>query len=104
MGWGRVITSASEVPVALALLVTVVGLVRALLAPRRAADVLSGAFRLTLEFLLAAGLMRLAARPGFVALGITASIVVVRQVIGLGLRYAREGLDPAPAATDRATR
>jgi len=99
--WLEVIGRASQVPVALALLVTTVGILRALLAPARAAAVLAGAFSLTLEFLLAAGLIRLATRPGFTALGITAAIIVVRQVIGLGLRYARRGLDPETAVAGR---
>jgi hypothetical protein len=41
-----------------------------------------------LEFLLAAGLIRLAAVDTFAMLGITAAIIAVRRAIVLGLGYA----------------
>ena len=44
-----------------------------------------------LEFLLAAGLIRLAAVDSFAALGVAASIIAVRRAISLGLRNAARG-------------
>jgi len=67
------------------LVVGVLGLVRA---DRPAAAELARALMLSLELLLAAGLLRLGALGTFSALGLVAVTIVVRQVIGLGLRLA----------------
>ena len=39
-----------------------------------------------LDFLLAAGLLRLTGSPGWAALGAATAVVVLRRLLGLGLR------------------
>jgi hypothetical protein len=46
-----------------------------------------------LDFLLAAGLLRLTGSPGWAALGAAAAVVALRRLLGLGLRA---GGVPAP--------
>jgi uncharacterized membrane protein len=89
------VTVGAEVAVAMAALVALSAVVRAVSRPAHAASVLAAGLGLSLEFLLAAGLLRLANRPSFTGLGIAASIIAVRRVIGLGLGFARRALDPA---------
>lgn len=92
----------AQVTVAMALVVVVVGVARSVLAPMAGPGVLAGALALGLEFLLAAGLIRLAARPGVMMLGVVAVVIVVRRVIAAGLRYARVALmTPAPGRAPR---
>jgi hypothetical protein len=70
---------------ALALLVTAAALVAglvALVATRRPA----AALPVTLDLLTAAGLLRLVGEPGWPALATAAAILVLRRLIGLGLR------------------
>ena len=42
-----------------------------------------------LDFLLAAGLLRLTGRPGWPVLATAAAVVVLRRLIGVGLRAGR---------------
>ena len=75
-----------------ALGITAAGLVAAaatLMATRRL--VLS--VQVLLDFLLAAGLLRLTGSPGWAALGAAAAVVALRRLLGLGLRA---GGVPAP--------
>ena len=68
-----------------ALGVTVVGLLAAavvLAAERRPLT----ALQVLLDFLLAAGLLRLTGRPGWPALATAAAVVAVRRLVGSGLR------------------
>jgi hypothetical protein len=90
----------AEACIAIAAVVTVVAVLRSLLGARLAGATLADGLRLTLEFLLAGGLLRLASHPTLRALGITATVIAVRQVIGLGLRYARTALT-VPSANPR---
>ena len=51
------------------------------------------ALKVLLDFLLAAGLLRLTGQPGWPALVIAAAIVAVRRLIGVGLRAGRGPAD-----------
>lgn len=84
----EVLRAAAAVPTAMALAVVVVGLGRALVAPRHAAGTLADALALALELFLAAGLIRLAALQDLSSLGIAAFIVLLRRVMSFGVRYA----------------
>jgi uncharacterized membrane protein len=79
----------AEVAIAMAAVVAAVAVLRAVLAPRGAAGTLGSGLSLTLEFLLAAGLLRLATRPSLSTLGMAAFIILLRKVISMGLRYAQ---------------
>jgi Protein of unknown function (DUF1622) len=84
-----VLRTAATVPTACALVVIVVAGVRSIAVPAHAADTWTVALRLALEFLLAGGLLRLSATQSLGALGVTAAIVAVRQVIARGLTQGR---------------
>lgn len=69
-----------------------VGLVRAVRTHSRASAVLFGsALALALEFLLAGGILRLSTLR-LPALGLVAAVVVVRQIIGRGIRFAERAV------------
>lgn len=68
-----------------ALLVTLLGLVSGALVLLRGRELLP-AMGVLLEFLLAAGLLRLADDPGWRQLVTAAAVVVLRRVVSLGLR------------------
>jgi uncharacterized membrane protein len=80
--------AAAGVPLILSLVVFVVALGRAPASGRRAPDELASGIALALEFLLAAGLLRLSAIDDFGALAGVAAIVVLRKVIATGIRSA----------------
>ena len=48
------------------------------------------ALKVLLDFLLAAGLLRLTGQPGWAALATAAALVAVRRLVGVGLRAGRE--------------
>ena len=82
---------------AAALALTTAGLVAAavvLLATRRPVFALT----VLLDFLLAAGLLRLTGQPGWGALASAAAVVAVRRLVGVGLRTG------APAWAARVSR
>jgi uncharacterized membrane protein len=83
------VASGADVAVALAVVVAVVAVLHAVLMPRGAAGALGSGLGLTLEFLLAAGLLRLATHPNLRGLGLAAFIIVLRKVISAGLRYGQ---------------
>ena len=95
----RLLTAAAAVPFGMAVVVVIVGLVRAPAARRAAPAELVASLGLALEFLLAAGLLRLAVVETFLQLAAVAAIVALRRVLTLGLRYGLRGLD-----ADRFTR
>lgn len=72
----------------MAAVVLVVGVLGALRPGRPTATELARALMLTLELLLAAGLLRLGTLGTFSALGLVAATIAVRRVISLGLRLA----------------
>ena len=87
--------TAALVPTAIALAVVVLGVVRALAAPSRAAGTFARALALALEFFLAAGLLRLAALQDLSSLGLAAFIVGLRRLISYGLRFGVRAADGA---------
>ena len=87
--------TAALVPAAIALGVVVLGVVRAVAAPRQAAGMLARALALALEFFLAAGLLRLAALQDLSSLGLAGFIVLLRRVMSFGLRFGVRAVDGA---------
>jgi uncharacterized membrane protein len=82
---GEVVGALATACTAIALLVFVVGAVRSSRHPRQGVAELVAAIGLTLEFLLAGGLLRLSSTRAWTALAVAALIVVVRKVVGAGL-------------------
>ena len=82
----EVIRPAAAVIFAMAILVFTVGLLRVAPSGRAGALEFSAGLGLALEFLLAAGLIRLAAIDSFRALGLVAAILIVRKFASAGLR------------------
>jgi uncharacterized membrane protein len=83
----EVLGIASLIPYAIGALIIVLGI---LAAPRHrlhTARAFSTFLGLGLDFLLAAGLIRLAQQNTFVMLGIAAAIIVVRRIVLVGLGY-----------------
>lgn len=76
----------AAVPVAMGVLAIMVGVVRAARFPRRAGPEFAAGIGLGLEFLLAAGLLRLAATDDLRTLAMVASIVVLRRLAGTGIK------------------
>jgi uncharacterized membrane protein len=91
----HVLLTCAQITVALAAVVAVIAVLRAVRSPRTAATTLASGLGLTLEFLLAAGLLRLATRPTLMTLGLAALIIAIRRIIGLGLGFAKAALDSA---------
>jgi uncharacterized membrane protein len=78
---------ASVIPFAIGAVIIVVGV---LSAPRRGlhtATAFSTFLGLGLEFLLAAGLIRLASQNTFQMLGVAAAIIAARRIVIIGLGY-----------------
>jgi uncharacterized membrane protein len=84
--------AAAAGPFAIAVVVIAVGLVRAASSGRAGPAELAASLALGLEFLLAAGLLRLTAIDDFGALGLVAAIVLLRKLIGTGIRFALRAL------------
>ena len=82
----------AALPFAAAFVVIAVGLLRSIAAPRAAAAEFGAALGLGLDFLLAAGLIRLAARPDVRALGLVALVIAVRKVSTAGVKAARRAV------------
>ncbi len=74
--------------VAFAALVIIAGAVAALRAGRHTGVLLATYLGIGLEFMLAAGLIRLASADTYATLGLAAAVIAVRRAIALGLRYA----------------
>jgi uncharacterized membrane protein len=81
-------TALATVIVAFAALVIFAGAFASLRAGPHAGRLLATYLGVGLEFLLAAGLIRLASSESFEMLGLAAAIIVVRRTISLGLGYA----------------
>lgn len=90
------------VPFAVAGVVVAVGVARLPAAGRAAPAEFAAALGLALEFLLAAGLLRLDALPNFERIAAVGAIVVVREVIGVGLRLGLRAVGVASGGTLRA--
>ena len=76
----------AAVPFAMAVVVLAVGLVRLPLAGRAAPARFAASLALCLEFLLAAGLLRLSALDTYRALAVTAIVIGLRRLISFGVR------------------
>lgn len=81
-------TPAATVAFAMAVLVIGRGVTRSLAHPGRAGAELAAALGLGLEFLLAAGLLRLATGPELRDLGLVAIVIAVRKISSSGLNLA----------------
>lgn len=81
-----VVASAAALVTAAGLVVLVGGVLRT--------RQLAASFALALDFWLGAGLLRLAARPGWGDLAVTAVVLVVRRVVGRALRARPLGSPP----------
>lgn len=93
----RVFVGAAAVPVGLAALVIAAGLRRAITARGPSAAVVFGSsLMLALELLLAAGLLRLSTLR-LPMVGVVAVVVVIRQVIGRGVRFGERAVAGRPA-------
>lgn len=84
----EVISVAATAIVAFAALVIFAGSLASLRAGRHTGMLTATYLGVGLEFLLAAGLIRLAGAETFAMLGLAAAIIAVRRTVVLGLRYA----------------
>ena len=83
---------AAAFPFVVAVLVVVVGLVRLPTAGKAAPAKLAASIRLALEFLLAAGLLRLSAIDSYTALTAVAAIALVRKLVATGMRFSLQAI------------
>lgn len=83
------IADLASVATAAGAIVLLSGLVHAALRPRDAARVVARSVVLALEFLLAAGLLRLGGTMTFTGLAAVAGVVATRRIIALGLGRIR---------------
>ncbi len=88
----RFLKVSAGVPFTIAVMVILIGLVRAAAAGKAAPAELAASLGLGLEFFLAAGLLRLSAIDDFGALAVVAAIVVLRKLISTGIRFAVQAL------------
>lgn len=82
----------AAIPLTIAVLVIAIGLVRVPGAGRAGPAELAASLALGLEFLLAAGLLRLSFIDTFAGLASVAAIVVLRKIISTGVRFALRAL------------
>jgi hypothetical protein len=87
-----VVETAAAVPFAMAVAVIAIGLLRLAPAGAAAPAQLAASLALGLEFLLAAGLLRLSAIDDFAALAAVGAIVLLRRVISTGIGFALRAL------------
>jgi uncharacterized membrane protein len=83
----EVLGVASVIPLAIGALIIVVGVLSAARSGLHTARAFSTFLGLGLEFLLAAGLIRLAQQNTFEMLGIAAAIIVARRIVVIGLGH-----------------
>ena len=84
--------TAATVPFAFAVVVITVGLLRAAGSGRGAPAELAAGLGLGLEFLLAAGLLRLSAIDDAAGLAVVGAIVLLRKLISTGIRFSLRAL------------
>ena len=92
MSVSQLLAGAAVVPFAMAVAVIVIGLARVPAGGRSGPAELVAALGLALEFLLAAGLLRLAALQELQEFAAVAAIIVLRRIIGAGLRQGLRAL------------
>ena len=90
------VAALAVVPLLMGLLVIAVGVLRVPASGRAGAAELAASLSLGLEFLLAAGLLRLSAEATWTGIATAAALVAVRRVAGAGLRASQAELRPAP--------
>lgn len=90
-GLSQLPAALAVVPLLMGVAVIAYGVLRAPLR-RTGAATLGAGLALGLEFLLAAGLLRLASLDDFAALGIVAAVIVLRSLIGTGVRIGLRAL------------
>jgi hypothetical protein len=83
----------AAIPLAIGAGIIVIGAVLALISGRHAGLAFSNHLTLGLEFLLAAGLLRLASSDQLEMLGLVAAVIVTRRIIVIGLRYSTRAID-----------
>jgi hypothetical protein len=83
---------ASALPLAIGAAIIVIGVLGATRYGRHTARAFSAFLPLGLDFLLAAGLIRLAQQRTFAMLGIAAAIIAVRRIVLIGLSYGARAL------------
>ncbi|MBT2439704.1 DUF1622 domain-containing protein [Streptomyces sp. ISL-36] len=78
-----------------AVLITAAGLVSAM-ASYRLTHTVRPALAVLLDFLTAAGLIRLAGEPSWDSIVLAASVIALRKLLGTGLGLARPTTEPRP--------
>jgi hypothetical protein len=86
----------AAIPFAIGSAIIVIGAFLALFSGRHAGLAFANHLTLGLEFLLAAGLLRLASADQLEMLGLVAAVILTRRIIVLGLRYGVRVLDYEP--------
>lgn len=92
----------AAVPLAAAVVVITVGIARAIVGGAAGPAQLAASVGLGLEFLLAAGLLRLSSIDDFAALAVVAALVVLRKLIVVGIRAGLRALGLAAVQRIRA--
>ena len=80
------------VPLCMGILVIAIGLLRVPASGRAGPAELAASLSLGLEFFLAGGLLRLSSIDDFAGLAVVAAIVLLRKLIGTGVRFALRAL------------
>jgi len=80
-------STVAAVPFAIAAAIIILGACLSILSGRHAASAFANHITLGLEFLLAAGLIRLASANSLETLGLVGAIIVTRRIIVLGIRW-----------------
>lgn len=80
-------SAAAAIPFAIGAAIIILGACLALFSGRRAGFAFANHITLGLEFLLAAGLIRLASARSLEMLGLVGAIIVARRIIILGVRW-----------------
>jgi uncharacterized membrane protein len=86
-------STVAAVPFAIAAVIIITGSMLALLSGRHAASAFASHLTLGLEFLLAAGLIRLASANSLEMLGLVGAIIVTRRIIILGIRWGTRAVE-----------
>jgi uncharacterized membrane protein len=86
-------STVAAIPFAIASAIIVVGACLSIFAGRHAASAFANHITLGLEFLLAAGLIRLASANSLEMLGLVGAIIVTRRIIVVGIRWGTRAVE-----------
>lgn len=86
-------STVAAVPFAIAATIIIVGACLSIFRGRHAASAFANHITLGLEFLLAAGLIRLASANTLEMLGLVGAIIVTRRIIVLGIRWGTRAVE-----------